>query len=200
MPASCGRWGHTPEWATTGLEPSLVESVSVTLRSSTVRFQEGSSWARTRRRRARRTDRVSPLRHDPGSPAQGSWWAHHTATEGWWASWSTAARAIRRAWDLADALDRPLQRQVLPDEHPEPVGGVVELGAGEVPVDPQQIEPRPRRRFHVGRHLLGGGLGGQGPGGADRDPLQEEGLVVDPQHEVAHPHLAQAGPPGARRG
>ena len=73
---------------------------------------------------------------------------------------------------LADGLAAhlpvaPLERQVLPDQHALPVGGLVELGPGDVGVHPEQVEAGVAGQGDVAGELLSGGLG-QGPAGRAR--------------------------------
>ena len=68
---------------------------------------------------------------------------------------------------LGLALERPLDREVLPEQHPAAVGLVVELGAGDVAVDAHEVEPGVGGQRDVGGDLAGRGLGQQLAGGAD---------------------------------
>ncbi len=90
----------------------------------------------------------------------------------------------------------PLEREVLPDEHPQLVGGLVELGAGDVAVDAEQVEAGIGRQRDVAPELVGRGLGQGHAGGPDVGPLQEQALAVHRQHPAVHRHLAE---PGAHR-
>ena len=83
----------------------------------------------------------------------GSLWAHHTAIDG------MVAEQVDRLAGLAHGLlaDRagvaPLQREVLPHQHAELVGGVVQLGAGDVAVHAQQVEAGLAGQLDVAAHL-----------------------------------------------
>ena len=97
MPSSWGRCGVTPEWATTGREPSAFCSARLTAASSTLRFHVGSCCSAVMR-----AAKASVLRRShsvSSAPAfdTGSLCPHHTAIEGWWPSRSTIARAWRVA-------------------------------------------------------------------------------------------------------
>ena len=168
VPDSWGRWGHTPLWAITGRLRSEAARVSATDRSRIERFQEGSAWPSFQRRRPRRTAFGSPLRPVRGSLPHGSWCAHQTSSDGWWASSSTAWRARSAGRRLGLALQRPLDREVLPEQDALAVGLVVELGAGDVAVDPHEVQPGVGGHPDVGGDLGRGGLGQQLAGGADR--------------------------------
>ena len=100
----------------------------------------------------------------------------------------------RHAHGLApDAGRIPLQRQVLPDEQPELVGGVVELGRLTWACTRTRSSPASRAR-DVAPELLGGGRGQCQPGGVEVGALEEQPLAVDGQHPVAQRHLTEAGP------
>ena len=58
----------------------------------------------------------------------------------------------------------PLEREVLPQEHPRLVGRVVQLGAGDVGVEPDEVEVGLLGQGHVPAQLLG-----RGPGARRRD-------------------------------
>ena len=93
----------------------------------------------------------------------------------------------------------PLQRQVLPDQHALAIGRLVELGPGDVGVDPQQVQAGLAGQGHVAGQLVAGGLG-QGPAGrAAVGALEEQALAVDGGDEVADPDLAQPGGRTRRR-
>ena len=69
---------------------------------------------------------------------------------------------------LADgARVPPLQREVLPHQHAQLVGGVVQLGPGDVPVHADQVEPGFARELHVAAHLRRRGVGQRLAGGRD---------------------------------
>ena len=88
----------------------------------------------------RRSAFGSPHMAGSFSMAIGSLWPHQMAIDGWWPSSSTAAAGLAHRL-LADAAGvAPLQRQVLPEEQAALVGRVVELGAGDVGVDAEEVE------------------------------------------------------------
>ena len=91
----------------------------------------------------------------------------------------------------------PLQRHVLPDEQAGLVGGVVELGPGDVGVDAQEVEPGRLRQLDVARQLRRRRLGQLHARRAVIGALEEEALAVDAQHPSLHPHLPQADPQAA---
>ena len=55
----------------------------------------------------------------------------------------------------------PLQREVLQEQHPEFVGGGVQLAVGDVAVDPQQVEAGIAADLEVAADPFGGGVGGE---------------------------------------
>ena len=76
----------------------------------------------------------------------------------------------------------PLQREVLPDEHADLVGGVVELRPGDVGRGrARRSRPASRGQHDVAAQLVGRGLGQGHAGGAEVGALQEEPLAVDVQ-------------------
>ena len=100
---------------------------------------------------------------------------------------------------LADAACvAPLQRHVLPKEKAGLVGRVVELGAADVGVDAQQVEPRVLGQGDIACQLLLGRLAERHPSGALVGTLEEQALAVDRQHPLRHRHLAESGPEGTR--
>ena len=127
----------------TGRVPSARSSARLTGRSRTILFHVGSSWPATNSIAARSAAIGSPGRT---SSANGSLCPHQIADR------RVVAEQVDGLARLADRLlaDRagvaPLQREVLPEEHAELVGGVVELGPGDVAVDPQQVEAGVARR------------------------------------------------------
>ena len=118
------------------------------------------------------------------------------------------AEELDRRAGLADGLlahasgVAPLEREVLPQEQPPLVGGVVQLGAGDVGVDAQQVETGVEGEVDVAGQLGRGGLGQGHAGGPLVRALEEEALAVDRGHPAPHADLAQAGaePPLVRHG
>ena len=179
MPSSCGGWGSTPEWATTGRVPSACSRARFTERSSTVLFQVGSSWAARARSPMRRRAFGSPHIAGSFSMAIGSLWPHQMAIDGWWPSSSTAAAGLADGL-LADASGvAPLEREVLPQQQALLVGRVVQLGAGDVGVDAEQVEAGVEGEVDVAGQLGRRGLGQGHAGGALVRALEEEALAVD---------------------
>ena len=72
---------------------------------------------------------------------------------------STASRAWRTASRRIVAAVAPLQREVLQQQHAELVGGLVQLGAGDVGVHPQRVEPGLDGELDVAAHLGRRGVG-----------------------------------------
>ena len=137
MPSSIGGWGSTPLWAITGRVPSLRSSARFTDRSSTDLFHVGSSWRE--QGAGPRPPRRCHRRRAP-STENGSSWPHHIDDRR--VVGEQVDRLPRLAHGLlADAAGvATVQREVLPHEHPGPVGGVVQLGPADVGVDPDEVE------------------------------------------------------------
>ena len=165
-----------------------------------MRFQLGRAWAAAMRTARRRRLRRSASVAGSTSSAIGSLWPHHTNTDGWWASRSTASRAWRRACLADRAAVAPLQRQVLPQQHAGLVGRVVELGPADVGVHPQEVEPGVAGQGDVAGDLGRLGLGQRHAGRALVGALEEEPLAVDRGDPVAElrPCAGRAAS-GARR-
>ncbi len=87
----------------------------------------------------------------------------------------------------------PLERQVLPDQQPGPVGRVVYLRAGDMGVDADQVESGVGRQFDVPDQFGWWGRRQVAPGGTEVGSFEEEALTVDRGDEVAHLDLAQTG-------
>ncbi len=87
----------------------------------------------------------------------------------------------------------PLQGEVLPQQHSELVGCVVQLGTGDVTVNAQQVESRFARQLHVASELGRRGVAQRHAGGGEVGALHEHRLAVDGEHPVLQYYLAQAG-------
>ncbi len=188
MPSSWGRWGATPLWATVGRLSSADSKARFTQRSRIDLFHDGSCWRRM-------------SAHEGGAGGVGA------CVVGGGGVVVGAPHCDRRV--VAEQVDRlaglahslladgagvaPLQREVLPHQHAEFVGGGVELGPGDVPVDPHQVEPGLACELHIVAHLGGRGLGEGGTGGGEVGALHEQGLPVHREHPVLQCHLAQPG-------
>ena len=131
----------------TGRVPSPFSKARLIERSSTVLFQVGSSWAAAAFTARRRTACGSP--HIAGVVVDGDRLVVAAPDR----DGRVVAEQVDRRGGLphgllADAAGvAPLQREVLPEEEAGGVGGVVELGSGDVGMDAQQVEPglaRPR--------------------------------------------------------
>ena len=95
---------------------------------------------------------------------------------------------------LADrARVAPLQREVLPQQHAQFVGSVVQLRTRDVAVHSQQIEPGLASQLHVATHL-GGRRVAQGHARRRKVcALHEHRLAVDGEDPVLQHDFAQAG-------
>ena len=95
---------------------------------------------------------------------------------------------------LADAAGvAPLQGQVLPEQQPVAVGGVVELGPADVGVDPQQVEAGVAGERDVTFEVVGRASASAMPGRPWLAALEEEALAVDRRRS------SSASAPGAAR-
>jgi hypothetical protein len=108
------------------------------------------------------------------------------------------AEQIDRLGGLADGLGShpgvaPLQREVLPQQQAMSVGGLVQLGATDVAVDAQQVQPGLAGQDDVGFDLLRRGVAQFPPGRSLVGPFQVQPLAVHGGDEVLHPELAQPG-------
>ena len=140
MPRSRGRWGITPEWAMVGRVPSAASIARFTARSRIVLFHVGSCWdasalAPNWRRALRIGERVGIQVEPHGLVVPAPHRDRRVVAE---QVDHLAGLAHGLLADLAGVA--PLEREVLPQQHPGLVGGVVELGPGHVGVDPEQVE------------------------------------------------------------
>ncbi len=109
------------------------------------------------------------------------------------------AEQVDRLLGLAGRLlaDRagvpPLQREVLPDEHAELVGRLVQLGTRDVTVDAQQVETGVRGQRDVAAQVLRRRLGQRHACRSGVGALQEQPLTVDAERPTVHRHLTQSG-------
>ena len=87
----------------------------------------------------------------------------------------------------------PLQREVLPQQHAELVGGVVQLGTGDVAVHPQEVEAGLAGQLDVAAQLGGRRVAQRHPRRRQVGALHEHRLAVDGEDPVLQHHLAQAG-------
>ncbi|CAB5005746.1 unannotated protein [freshwater metagenome] len=87
----------------------------------------------------------------------------------------------------------PLQREVLPHEHAQLVGCLVQLGPGDVPVHAHQVEPRITCQFDIAPHLLGCGLRQRSARGGKVGALGEQALAVDGEDPVLHGNFPKPG-------
>ena len=168
MPSSCGGWGSTPEWATTGRVPSPCSKARFTDRSSTVLFHVGSCWAASARTAIRRSALGSP--HMDGVVLDG----HRLVVAAPQGDRGVVAEELDGGGGLADRLladaagVAPLEREVLPQQQALLVGGVVELGPGDVGVDAQEVEAGVEGQLDVARPARPGwprrGPSASGPG------------------------------------
>ena len=95
---------------------------------------------------------------------------------------------------LADsARVTPLQREVLPHEHAQHIGRLVQLWAGDVPVHAHQVETRITCQFDIASHELGCGLRQRSACGREVGALGEQTLAVDGEHPVLHGYFPQSG-------
>ena len=99
-----------------------------------------------------------------------------------------ADRLLARAARVA-----PLQREVLPQQQPGGVGGVVELGAGDVGVDAQEVEVRVLGELDVAGELGRGRVGERHAGRAVVRAHQEDPLAVDVPLPVVDRHVPKRG-------
>ena len=102
------------------------------------------------------------------------------------AAWRTAS--LRIAAGVA-----PLQREVLPQQHAQLVGGVVQLGPGDVTVDAQQVEPGLAGQLDVVAELGRVGVAERHARRCQVRALDEHPLAVDREHPVLQHDLAQPG-------
>ena len=86
------------------------------------------------------------------------------------------------------AAHKATDRQVLPHQHAQLVGRVVQLGPGDVGDRPHQVEPGVAGGPDVVGHLRCRGRAQQRPGGQQVGALDEQPLTVDVQHPAAHGH------------
>ena len=114
------------------------------------------------------------------------------------------AQVVDQLSSLVDrrAADTPVvaaaERHVLPDEHPGPVGGLVEGRVGDMTCHSHQIQAKFVGEVEVlsGRRLV---YGGQAPIQWWHDrPAQIQALPVDPPDVVAHAHRPEADPSDSR--
>ena len=104
------------------------------------------------------------------------------------------AQQVDRFTGLAQGLGRHAavhqtsDGQVLPDQHAQLVGRVVQLGPGDVSHRPHQIEAGVPGGPDVVGHLRGRGRAQQRAGGQQVGTLGEQPLAVDVQHPPAHRH------------
>ena len=179
----------------TGRVPSAFSRARFTERSSTVLFQVGSSCAAAALHgHAAQRPCGSPHIAGSFSMAIGSLWPHQIAIDGWWPSRSTAAGGLAHGL-LADAAGvAPLQREVLPEQQPGVVGGVVELGPGDVGVDAQEVEAGVAARASTSRASSSGVASASAMRvGPVVGALEEQPLAVDAGDPGPHAHLAQPG-------
>ena len=87
----------------------------------------------------------------------------------------------------------PLQREVLPQQHAELVGRVVQLGPRDVPVNAQQIETGVAGQLHVARELGRRRVAQRHAGGSQVRTLDEHRLAVDREDPVLQHYLAEPG-------
>ena len=90
----------------------------------------------------------------------------------------------------------PLQREVLPQQHAQLVGGVVQLGTRDVPMHAEQVEPGLARQLHVAAELGRRRVAQRHSCRCEVGALDEHRLAVDREHPVLQHHLAK---PGAHR-
>src|SRR4051812_28529465 len=92
----------------------------------------------------------------------------------------------------------PLQREVLPQQHPEFVGSVVQLRSRDVSVDTQQIEAGFAGKLDVATKFGGCRITERHLRRCKVGPLDEQRLAVDGEHPVVQRHLSEAGAHAAR--
>ena len=183
MPSSWGRCGPTPEWATTGRDGSARSSTRLTSGRGRCGSTAGSWPAEGRAQRVGARGRpvglvVAAPQGDRGVVAEE---VDH-------------GPGLARGLPADAAGVRAVQRQVLPQQQAGLVGGVVELGPGDVGLDPQQVEAQPDGPVDVGSHLVRGGLA-EGPSGrAVLGALEEQALAVHARDPPAQPDRPQADP------
>ena len=81
-----------------------------------------------------------------------------------------------------------VERHVLPQEHTEFVGRLVQLWAGDVGVHPKQVEPRLRRQLYIPGHIVGRGVRKVPSSRAQVGAFQENPFPVDRPDEVLGAH------------
>ena len=87
----------------------------------------------------------------------------------------------------------PLQWEVLPQQHAQLIGGVVQLGTGDVPVHPQEVETGLAGQFDVAAQFGRRGVAQRHSGRRKIGALDEHRLAVDREDPILQHHLAQPG-------
>ena len=192
MPSSCGGWGSdAASGRSTGRVPSARSKARLHRAVEDRPVPASAAAGRRRTRRDPRPARAAGRARRRGRRARCG--RTTRAIDGWWPSRSTASPGLADGL-VADAAGvAPLQREVLPDEHAELVGGVVELGPADVRVQAHEVEAGVRGQDDVAAQLLGGGVAERPAGRAEVGALEEQPLAVDREHPVVQRHLAEAG-------
>ena len=182
MPSSWGRWGATPEWATTGRDPSALCSARL-IDAVEHAAVPGRELLPAASRAA--TGAAVPVPTAAGRPRR----RHRLVV--------AAPQRDRRV--VAEQVDQRLGPGARPacgcpgrsapcsgmschSEQARLVGRVVELGPGHVGVDAHQVEPGLDRQLDVAAQLGRRGLAERHAGRPEVGALEEQPLAVDRGH------------------